>query len=138
LLRPKVTIEPDVPLVASTAINVPFKVTNESELAIYSLTSFCFINWLRFSGGGGASHVKLTSDSVAIHKLRRKESDSIVTHIMALGSPPGESVTGGDITFTVKFIPQIRFWQPLTEQRRFEGRIAEDGKLKWYPKALDE
>ena len=39
--------------------------------------------------------------------------------------------------FTVQFSPGIFSWR-LTERRRFEGRIADDGKVKWYHKAVNE
>ena len=101
------------------------------------MTSACFINSLRFSGGGGAGRVKLTSDSV-VSELRSREPTSIVAYTRDLGSPSGESVTSGDITFNVQFSPWVfSFWR-FTERRRFEGRIAEDGKLKWYHKAVNE
>ena len=138
LFRATVSIEPDTPIATSAAINVPFKVTNDSVLPIYSLIASCEINSLRFSGVGGAYRIGLRSDVVEVHKLGPKESSSIMTHAQQiLGQTPGESVTGGDIIVTLQFTTSIIHWR-LTVKRRFEGRIAEDGKLRWYHKAEKE
>jgi hypothetical protein len=87
-LEPKVSVEPDEPVVRSSAVNVPFRVINESELPIYSLTSNCDIRSLSFSGGGYVQRVKLTSESV-ISRLGPREPTSIVHHTATLGRPKG-------------------------------------------------
>ncbi len=112
-----------------SAVNVPFRATNDSEFPIYFLTSTCFIHSLSFSGRRDAvQRVKLTSDSV-VHKLGSRETTSIMHHTGSIERPEGESVTGGDITFTVEFTPQIRFWKRITVPVDLKGVLLKTGNL---------
>jgi len=138
LFQAKVSVEPDAPILKNSAINIPFKITNNSVLPIYPLKSEC-----RILSMGGLDPFNWEMDHMdvlvtkSIPKLRSGETTSIDTYTRFVGGNR-LAITHGDIVFTVRFSPSIFWWRQLEEQNRFEARVSEDGETKWYHKSLSE
>jgi hypothetical protein len=135
VFKAKVSIEPDTPILAKEAIQIPINITNNSILPVYSLQLDCIIISI---GGGNPGWVLDNShmivDSV-IPKLESGETTSIHARSNLVSGAP---VTHGDIVFVVKYTPSILWWRRLKAINRFEATIDEDGKLRWYHKARSE
>ena len=131
LFKTRVLIEPDVPIIGHLAINIPFKVTNDSVLPIYSLTHECKVETLRFSGGGGMDNMGLMGNET-VRKLGPWRTVSLAVFAELIAAPKGETVTGGTIEFQVEYSPFLFRWKRESATSKFKSRIADDGKLTWY------
>jgi hypothetical protein len=134
LFKARISVEPDTPILAKETIQIPVKITNNSILPVYSLEYDCII----VSIGGGNPGWIVDNSYVRVKdvtpKLESGEPTSIHArfNIVSTDIP----VTHGDIVFVVRFTPSIVRWRRLKAINRFEAKIDEDGKLRWYHKLV--
>lgn len=138
VLKAKISIETDPALAGALAINVPFRITNESVLPIYDLEYYCGVVWIKGSKGQTMSDFRVASDK-RIPVLEAGESASIGALSRILGFESQDTVvTEGDIQFVATYSPKLFYWRRLQTKRRFEARVDDEGKTRWYHKSLSE